>query len=275
MYILKLNVSWYFSVTEARIAVLTDGIIYRFFTDIEEPNKMDPKPFMEFNMLDIQEPLVVELKRLAKQAFNLEAILTVAGELKYTREIKRILNDELNAPSEEFVKFLAGQVYSGKLTSAVRAQFAVITIQAFTQFINEHITERLRSAMGEPVVPAETANETNNANGHQNGAVAPEDANKLATTPEELEAYYIVKAITCAVIEAERVVYRDSQTYFSIICDDNNRRPICRLHFNGKQKSIGLLDAGKNEERIPIANLNEIYKLADRLRATAGAYVKH
>jgi hypothetical protein len=146
----------YFSVTEARIAVLTDGIIYRFFTDIEEPNKMDPKPFMEFNLLDIQEPLVAELKRLTKQAFNLEAILTVAGELKYTREIKRILNDELNAPSEEFVKFLAGQVYSGKLTSAVRAQFAGITKQAFTQFINEHITERLRSAMGEPAVPVET-----------------------------------------------------------------------------------------------------------------------
>src|SRR5947199_713133 len=116
----------YFSVTEARIAVLTDGIVYRFYTDIEEPNKMDPKPFMEFNMLDIQEPLVVELKRLTKQAFNLEAILTVAGELKYTREIKRILNEELTNPSEEFVRFLAGQVYSGKLTMTVREQFAVI-----------------------------------------------------------------------------------------------------------------------------------------------------
>ena len=265
----------YFSVTEARIAVLTDGIIYRFYTDIEEPNKMDPKPFMEFNMLDIQEPLVVELKRLTKQAFNLEAILTVAGELKYTREIKRILNDELNAPSEEFVKFIAGHVYSGKLTSAVREQFAVITKQAFTQFINEHITERLRSAMGEPTVQAETTNETTSANGHQNGAVAAEDGNKLATTLEELEAYYIVKAITCAVIEAHRIVYRNSQTYFSVLCDDNNRRPICRLHFNGKQKSIGLLDTNHNEERIHISHLNEIYNLADRLRSIAGEYVKH
>src|SRR5207249_10208494 len=139
------------------------------------------------------------------------AILTVAGELKYTREIKRILNDELNAPSEEFVKFLAAQVYSGKLTSAVRGQFAVITKRAFTQFINEHITERLRSAMGEPSVAAEMAIETDNANGHQNGAVPPESANKIVTTQEELEAYYIVKAIICSVLEAERIGYRDSQ----------------------------------------------------------------
>ncbi|MFL5664130.1 MAG: type I restriction endonuclease [Ktedonobacteraceae bacterium] len=265
----------YFSVTEARIAVLTDGIIYRFYTDIEEPNKMDPKPFMEFNMLDIQEPLVIELKRLTKQAFNLEAILTVAGELKYTREIKRILNDELNAPSEEFVKFLAAQVYSGKLTSTVRGQFTGITKRAFVQFINEHITERLRSAMGEPSLAAEATSETDNPDDNQSGAVTPESANRVVTTSDELQAYYIVKAIVCAVIDAERIVYRDTQNYFGILCDDNNRKPICRLHFNGKQKYINIMDTNKNEERIPIGNLNEIYKLADQLRAAAGSYVKH
>jgi hypothetical protein len=262
----------YFSVTEARIAVLTDGIIYRFYTDIEEPNKMDPKPFMEFNMLDIQEPLVVELKRLTKQAFNLEAILTVAGELKYTREIKRVLTEELNAPSEEFVKFIARHVYSGKLTSTVQAQFAVITKQAFTQFINEHITERLRSAMEEPTVPVETVTEPLRTNGLHNGAGTAETANGVVTTPEELEAFYIVKAIACAVIDPERIFYRDTYSYFGILCDDNNRKPICRLHFNGKHKSIGLFDTNRTEERVPIDNLNEIYKLADRLRATAGSY---
>src|SRR5437016_2245422 len=164
----------YFSVTEARIAVLTDGIVYRFYTDIEEPNKIEPKPFMEFNMLDIQEPLVIELKRLTKQAFNLEAILTVASELKYTREIKRILHDQLNAPSEEFVRFLAVQVYSGKLTSAVREQFTGITKKAFAQFIHEPITERLRSAMGEPSFPAETTSNTENPDHTQSAEVTPD-----------------------------------------------------------------------------------------------------
>ncbi|MBF0566863.1 MAG: type I restriction enzyme HsdR N-terminal domain-containing protein [Nitrospirae bacterium] len=62
----------YFSVTEARFSILTNGIIYRFFTDLEKPNQMDTKPFLEFNLLDIQEPLVEELKKLTKQNFNLE-----------------------------------------------------------------------------------------------------------------------------------------------------------------------------------------------------------
>lgn len=266
----------YFSVTEARIAVLSDGIIYRFYTDIEEPNKMDPKPFMEFNMLDIQEPLVIELKRLTKQAFNLEAILTVASELKYTREIKRILSEQLHAPSEEFVKFLAAQVYIGKLTLSVREQFTGITKRAFAQFINERITERLRSAMGEPSSPAEPASETDNPDSNQSIAITPPPGseNGVVTTEEELQGYYIVKAIVCAVIDAERIVYRDTLSYFGILCDDNNRKPICRLHFNGKQKYIGIINADKNEERIPIDNLNEIYKQADRLKATVGSYVK-
>ncbi len=264
----------YFSVTEARIAILTDGVVYRFYTDIEEPNKMDPKPFMEFNMLDIQEPLVAELKRLTKQAFNLEAILTVASELKYTREIKRILNDQLNAPSEEFVRFLAAQVYSGKLTIAVREQFTGITKRAFAQFINERITERLRSAMEEASTPTSTPNETENSDSSQSGAVTPDSENRIVTTEEELQGYQIVKAIVCAVIDAERIGYRDTISYFGILCDDNNRKPICRLHFNGRQKYIGIIDANKNEERIPIDNLNEIYKQADRLRATAELYAK-
>ena len=129
--------------------------------------------------------------------------------------------------------------------------------------------------MGEPGLPAETTSETDTTDGHQNGAVTPENANRVVTSPDELEAYYIVKAIICAVIDAERIVYRDTQSYFSILCDDNNRKPICRLHFNGRHKSIGILEANKNEERVPIDNLNEIYKLADKLRATAGSYVNH
>lgn len=264
----------YFSVTEARIAVLTDGIIYKFYTDIEQPNKMDSKPFMEFNMLDIQEPLVVELKRLTKQAFNLEAILTVASELKYTREIRHILNDQLNAPSEEFVRFLAAQVYSGKLTATVREQFAGITKSAFSQFINERITERLRSAMGDVSLPVEVKSESDDPGNHQNGTTPDGASSKIITTEEELQAYYIVKAIVCSAIEVERVVYRDSQSYFSILCDDNNRKPICRLHFNGKQKSIGLINADKVEEKMSIDNLNDLYKFADQLKTTVGLYVK-
>ncbi|MEP7219297.1 MAG: type I restriction endonuclease, partial [Bacteroidota bacterium] len=113
----------YFSVTEARIGILTDGVIYQFFTDLEQLNKMDEKPFMEFNILDIQESLVPEIKKLTKGSFDLEATLNAASELKYTKEIRKALSEEFNSPSEDFVRHFTAKVYSGRLTQAVREQF--------------------------------------------------------------------------------------------------------------------------------------------------------
>jgi predicted type IV restriction endonuclease len=93
----------YFSVTEARFSVLTNGLAYWFYTDLEAPNKMDEKPFFEFNMLDIKESAVEELKKFSKSVFDLDNILTTASELKYTREITRLLVEQMQEPTEEFV----------------------------------------------------------------------------------------------------------------------------------------------------------------------------
>jgi hypothetical protein len=72
----------------------------------------------------------------------------------------------------------------------------------------------------------------------------------------------------------KRVVHRDQQSYFGILLDDNNRKAICRLRFNSaKQKYLSLIGADKNEEKIPIDSVDDIYKYADRLRATAVGYL--
>src|SRR5215218_6224329 len=90
----------YFAVTDARIAVLTNGLVYRFFTDLEAPNKMDEKPFLEVNMLDLNDGMVNELKKLTKPAFNVEQLINTAGELKYMREIKKLLAEQLENPAD-------------------------------------------------------------------------------------------------------------------------------------------------------------------------------
>ena len=56
----------YFHATEARFSILTDGIAYRFFSDLDEPNKMDARPFFEFNMLDFTDGQVADLKQFTK-----------------------------------------------------------------------------------------------------------------------------------------------------------------------------------------------------------------
>jgi predicted type IV restriction endonuclease len=260
----------YFSVTDARIAVLTDGCTYRFFTDLDKPNTMDLKPFMEIDVLDLEEPLIPELKKLTKAEFDLDQIVDVAGELKYTREIKRILAQELASPSPDLVKLLAGQVYSGRFTESVREQFTSIVKRAFVQFIRDRINERLQSALSTDSaaeeVPAPQA-------GHEEErGEGGDQERRIETTEEELEGYHIVKAIVAELVDPARVAHRDTLSYMGVLLDDNNRKPICRLHFNRSQKYVGLFDGEKSEERIPIGNLNEIYQLGERLRATVRRY---
>jgi len=261
----------YFHVTEARFGVLTNGLCYRFFTDLEQPNKMDEKAFFEFNILDFKDRDVEELKKFAKAAFDVDNILTTASELKYTRSIQNRINAQMADPSEELVRLLTSDLLAGKrFTPAIKDQFTAITKRAFEQMIGERINERLKGAMtpevrslsvaAEPVAPS-----TEQAN-------LPTD--QINTTLEEIEGFHIIRAILRDTVGAKRVFMRDAQSYCAILLDDNNRRPICRLRFNSAQRLVlGLFDANKEEEKVSIADLDDLYLHADRLRATAASYL--
>lgn len=258
----------YFHVTNARISILTNGQHYKFFTDLDAPNKMDEKPFLEVDLLDIDENIIPELKKLTKSSFDLESIINAAGELKYVSQIKKILHSQLNNPEDDFVKFFASRVYDGILTQKVRESFLNLTKKAASQYINDQVNERLKSAIT-GITPAiiETPNEPSHVEEDEH-----KDESDVVTTLEELEGYHIVKAITRAVLEAPRITHRDTKSYFGILVDDNNRKPLCRLHFNRTQKYIGLFDIEKNETRHPIATVDDIYSFADILKATAALY---
>ena len=121
------QLSRYFTYTESKLGVLTDGIVYLFYSDLEKTNLMDTKPFLEFNMLDLEEPLVEEIKKFSKSSFDLGGILAAASELKYTREIQRILGEQWSNPSDEFVRLFVAQVYPGRITKTVMDHFNQIT----------------------------------------------------------------------------------------------------------------------------------------------------
>lgn len=240
----------YFSVTEARIAVLTNGILYRFFTDLETSNQMDSRPFLEIDLLDIHEPSIVELKRLAKASFNLEDMISTASSLKSMREIRLFLEDQLREPSEEFVRFITSQVYSGRMTQAILEQFTATTKRALHQFIKDQISKRLQSALGEEDRTSVTVHFTEG--GETDDKNTTDRKSRIETTEEETEGFYIVKAILREAVDPKRIAARDTVNFFGILLDNSNRKPICRLHFNRQQKYVGLFDQDKNEQRQPI-----------------------
>ena len=258
----------YFSVVHARIAVLTDGVVYRFYTDLEESNIMDTKPFLEFDMLDIQQQWVNELKRFTKSTFDLDATLTAASDLKYTKEIKQALMEQLDAPSEDFVRFFLSYVYSGVRTQAVVQQFTDIVKRALNQFLNEQINQRLQSAISRE----EDAEESVEIEESDESIEEEEVESRIVTTEEELEGFYIVKSIIREVVAPDRIGHRDTISYMSVLLDDNRLKRVCRLYFNSAKKYLGLTDDQRNEERVEIGGIDDIYQYAEQLKAAAQRY---
>lgn len=257
----------YFHVSKAKFGLLTNGINYRFYSDLVEANKMDEKPFLEFNITEIKDNQIEELKKFHKTVFDAESITNTASELKYTNELKHLLQQELANPSVDFVKHFARQVYPSVVTAKVLEQFTNLTKKSIQQHISDLITERLTTALTKE---DEKTKEQEVIQAEQ----AKADEIKIVTTEEELEGFMIVKTILRQKINATRVSYRDAQSYFAILLDDNNRKSICRLYLNGSKKYLATFDEQKKEVKNEISSLDDIFNYSETLLKTVENYDK-
>ena len=265
----------YFQNTEAKFGILTNGIVYRFYTDIDRGHIMDKKPFFEFNLLKFNDADIHELKKFSKANFDPNALNHSAQNLLYTKEIKRLITEEFANPSAELVKLFACQIYNKKMTSKAVEKFTEITKASLKEFINERIAERLKSAMdSEEIVvdPKEVTKESEE----------PEEPLKIeseiVTTQEELEGFYIVKSILRGVSDVSKLEHKDTKNYLGINLYGKVSKTVCRLYFNGKKKYIGIIDANGKEVKKEIYNLDGIYGIAEFLKdriiyLTEGKYV--
>lgn len=256
----------YFNATGANFGVLTNGIIYRFYTDIVKDNIMDDKPFFEFNILDFDDSSVNELKRFSKSSFNSDELEEVARNLLHTKEVKKVIAQQLNDPSPEFVKFFVSHVYSGVRTASVVEKFKEIIKRSLKEYINDIIKEKFEEVLGkepEPNPPDTPAAED----------TPPEETggDGINTTLEELEGFYIIKSILREEINTARIQFKDTRSYFGINLDGKVTKTVCRLRFNERtgKKSISIPDnveTGK-EATTNIDSLDEIYGVAEFLKS--------
>ncbi len=254
----------YFHVSQARFGILTNWIIYRFYSDLVEPNKMDTKPFLEFDITNIKDNQFEEIKKFHKINFDIDNIVNTASELKYSHEIQNLIAKEFWNPSENFVKIFARQVYSWVMTQKVLELFNNITKKSINIYINDLINERLKSAL-EKQNPENSENKNNIENNIDD---------KIATTEEETEWFYIVKSILRKKIDHNRIWFRDSQSYFAIMIDDNNRKIICRLYLNGGKKYIWIIWPDKKEVKHEINWLDDIFTFEKEINLSLENYIK-
>lgn len=249
----------YFSTTDARVAVLTNGVVYQFYSDIEQPNKMDEKPFFVFTMDGIRRDDPATLERFSRSQFSIEAILAEAGRLKLESQMRIELEKEFASPSDEFVKIMAARMQLGRLTASVREQFQPVLAASIAALIRDKVTDRLTSALN-VANPAPLPIDEGQSDD-------PSEGDGVITTEDEISGFRIIQAIAARHIDPKRVVIRDSKSYCAILLDDNNRKSVARLHFNSMTTRYAGTFVGKAETRHPIAALTDLYKLESAIVA--------
>ncbi|WP_250157158.1 hypothetical protein [Tianweitania aestuarii] len=214
------------------------------------------RPFLTFDLSDMQTQLTNELKKFAKAEFNVEGILQSAHRLKYTSAIKKEIATVMDNPPEDFVRLVTNGLYQGRFTAQVKEQFTPMVKAAFREIVRESVQSRLSNALAETEI-----------------SELPTDGQEeeVVTTEEEREGFMIVRAIVRDILKPQRVFIRDQKSYCGVLVDNNNRKPLARLWFNRSVKYLGLFD-GEKEDKVKIDSLDEIYEHADRLRTAAKGY---
>lgn len=258
----------YFGTTPAKFGILTNGIVYRFYTDLEESNKMDLVPFLEIDMLSLKESSIAEFKKFCKENFDRDKIFSTAEELKYSSLIKGVLSSEFEKPSEEFVRFILTNIYEGQKNQRIIDKFTPVVKKAFSSFVNEIVNNKISSALSKD-------SEEDVSTSSEVATTLEEPVSKVVTTEEEIEAFYIVRGMLAEIAPVEDIVHRDTESYFGILYKDNNRKPICRLNLDRKNKQLFIPDENKKFTKYIIENLNDIYKYKNLLIESIKRYLQY
>lgn len=236
----------YFVASSAKFAILTNGIEYKFYTDLDETNKMDKEAFYNINLLNIKDSDIDQLGKFKKQNLNISEIMDSASLLKYNSLFKEYIKNQFEKPTDDFVKLLLQPVYKGAKTQAVVEKFRPIVEKALNDYINEILTDKIQAALNTTVASSATTVSDIQTDAHW-------------------EILSEIKNIFKNVIDPNKISLKHTGSYTAVLYERNVRKWICRLSLSGTQKLLILPDANKNEVRIPISGINDLNNFSGQM----------
>lgn len=208
------QLSKYFNSTpEIKFAIITNGVQYRFFTDLQEPNILDKKPFFEFDFSSFTDADLAVLERFRKDVFNADSLVGYAEDLVFQGALKTWFKKLLREPSDEFISFAVKDagVTETRVTQKVIDRFRPLVKDSISAAVLEIVQQSLtpQAASLEPIQPAEEPVAA--------ATPAATEAPRVVTTEEELKAFEIIKsAVAGAVPDTEAIKYNDTASYFAV-----------------------------------------------------------
>lgn len=266
----------YFGTTTAKFAILTNGIIYRFYTDLDSPNKMDDDPFLTINILDVRENQVPELKKFSKSVFDIDSIFSTASELKYVHEFKHVFTEQLDTPADDFIRFFLQGCYSGPKTQNVIEKFRPVLRKALNDLISEMMNDKIKTALGGSggsvsVIEQKPVDDIPSPS--EDSVEQEKRIPNIVTTEEELEAFFIIKNLFADLVDIHEITYKDTESYINILYKGNIRKWICRLRLTDNQKTLIVPDENKKEHKFTLSDIYELRNYKDTLTEVLQRYL--
>lgn len=179
--------------SDVEIGILTNGIVYKFFAYFEKLKTMDKEPFFELDFENIDDEQIDTLALFCKDGFDLSKLLKKGEELWYYRKITYKLKELLTKPSDDFIRLLAKDYSSTKITASA--------LEKFRPIVNKSITTAITDLTQESLV-----DDTNEGK-----------LKIIVTTDEELKAFEMTKEMLLkAHKDISNVDYKDTVSYFGI-----------------------------------------------------------
>lgn len=233
----------YFSTTSAKFGILTNGVIYKFYTDLAEQNRMDTKPFLVVDLLNLKDSDIADLNQFQKDVFTISSVLAKAAELNYNDQIKQFFLRQLDDPDSDFVTYVLTDIYKGRKTQKVIEDFRPIVKKAFGQLINDKISERLQNVL-----------DSEKSSGIEHIIIKQ----KIPKARELPEGYVIVKALIFESLNGREIDFTDSEC-LEIFLKDNPQNWICRIDLLNNRLYINMQSGEKNFVKRQIRAVQDIY----------------
>ena len=231
-----------------RIAILTDGVRYLFYTDTENPNVLDSAPFFSVDFTKPETIMIEELSQFTRETFDVDDVTRTATQLMHAENVKAYLVRQLDSPSDEFVKLLIN-------ASDANAKFSPKNADIMRSIVKKALENVVQSRVHQVLKTAQIA-------GSQNGTISENGqaagSKEIVTTVEEWEGFYTVRTLLHDIVHPERVQFKDTVSYFNVLLDGNPRQQICRFYFNNPRKFLGLFSE-KGEVKKEIGGIADLY----------------
>lgn len=246
------QLSKYYAASNARFGVLTNGVEYRFYTDLDKMNIMDEKPFLVINLLDLSDTDIEQLRKFSKSSYNESEILCTAKELQIAIQIKDILSRNFQYPGDEFTRYFVKCINEGKSSQKLIEQYKPIVKRIIESIINDSISSRTKITVqqvdNEDVVDDITDNEN------------------AILTQERLDAYNIIKDILKDKYDVNEISYTSFKSYL-LLWIGHEYWWICRISLKSYSKRICFITEDRTEYKwIQLQSINDLKLYAESIR---------